>query len=37
MNLFDYSQPVFGKTFVFTGTLKRMSCKDAMQYVVNLG
>ena len=34
---FDESSPVFGKTFVFTGTLAKMTRKEAMQIVVNLG
>lgn len=34
---FDADSPVFGKVFVFTGTLERMVRKDAMQAVVDLG
>ena len=34
---FDPDDPYYGKTFVFTGTLFRMSRKDAMQLVVDHG
>lgn len=34
---FDESSPVFGKLFVFTGTLEKMVRKDAMQVVVDMG
>lgn len=34
---FDESSPVFGKQFVFTGTLEKMVRKEAMQLVVDLG
>ena len=34
---FDESGPVFGKVFVFTGTLELMLRKDAAQMVVNAG
>lgn len=34
---FDTQHPVYGKTFVFTGTLTKMTRKDAMQLVVDLG
>ena len=34
---FDETHPLYKKTCVFTGTLEKMSRKDAMQYVVNLG
>lgn len=34
---FDTSHPLFGKVCVFTGTLEKMSRKDAMQLVVDLG
>lgn len=34
---FDESSPVYQKTFVFTGTLQKMTRKDAMQAVVNCG
>ncbi|OPZ94456.1 MAG: DNA polymerase III PolC-type [Firmicutes bacterium ADurb.Bin419] len=33
----DESSPIYGKTIVFTGTLERMSRKDAMQIVANNG
>lgn len=33
----DETNPIFGKTVVFTGTLKNMQRKDAMQIVANLG
>lgn len=36
-NDFDESSPVFEKTFVFTGTLERMTRKEAMQLVVDRG
>lgn len=36
-DIFDVSHPVFGKTFVFTGTLERMPRREAMLLVVNLG
>jgi len=34
---FNEDTPIFGKTFVFTGTLANMARKDAMQIVVNMG
>jgi len=34
---FDESSPVYEKTFVFTGTLERMTRKEAMQLVVDRG
>jgi DNA polymerase-3 subunit epsilon len=34
---FDESHPLFGCVCVFTGTLEKMSRKDAMQIVVDLG
>lgn len=34
---FDESSPVFGKLFVFTGTLEKMIRKEAMQLVVDSG
>ena len=34
---FDETTPIYGKTFVFTGTLQRMIRKDAMQLVVDMG
>lgn len=34
---FDTSHPLFGKVCVFTGTLEKMSRKDAMQLVVDFG
>ncbi|MDP4152092.1 MAG: exonuclease domain-containing protein [Bacillota bacterium] len=34
---FDESSPIFGKTFVFTGALERMTRREAMQLVVNKG
>lgn len=34
---FDESSPVFGKVFAFTGTLERMTRKEAMQIVVDMG
>lgn len=34
---FDESHPLFGKVCVFTGTLERMTRKEAMQIVANLG
>ncbi|GAC41688.1 exonuclease domain-containing protein [Paenibacillus popilliae] len=34
---FDESHPLYGKVCVFTGTLEKMSRKDAMQIVVDLG
>ena len=34
---FNTSHPLFGKVCVFTGTLEKMSRKDAMQLVVDLG
>lgn len=34
---FDTTHPIYGKTCVFTGTLERMSRKEAMQIVVDLG
>ena len=33
----DITNPLYGKTFVFTGTLEKMPRKDAMQKVINLG
>lgn len=36
-NDFDESSPVFGKCFVFTGTLEKMVRKEAMQIVVDSG
>lgn len=33
----DLSHPVYGRVFVFTGTLERMTRKEAMQIVVDLG
>lgn len=34
---FDSSSPLYGKLFVFTGVLEKMSRKEAMQCVVNMG
>lgn len=34
---FDETHPLYGKQFVFTGTLEKMSRKDAMQLVVDFG
>lgn len=34
---FDENSPIFGKQFVFTGTLEKMVRKDAMQIVVDSG
>lgn len=34
---FDISHPLYGKTCVFTGALCRMTRKEAMQLVVNVG
>lgn len=34
---FDTSHPLYGKTCVFTGTLDRISRREAMQLVANLG
>ena len=34
---FDENSPFYQKTFVFTGALERMTRRDAMQMVVNLG
>lgn len=34
---FDETTPIFGRVFVFTGTLEKMVRKDAMQLVVNMG
>lgn len=34
---FDETNPIFGKTVVFTGALSSMGRKDAFQIVVNLG
>lgn len=34
---FDESSPVYEKVFVFTGTLERMTRKEAMQFVVDSG
>lgn len=34
---FDEFSPIFGKQFVFTGTLEKMIRKEAMQCVVNMG
>lgn len=36
-NAFDFSHPCYDREFVFTGTLEKMTRKDAMQVVVNLG
>ncbi len=33
----DISNPLYGKTFVFTGTLEKMTRKEAMQIVVDNG
>lgn len=35
--LFDETNPLFGKTVCFTGTLQKMTRHDAMQLVVDLG
>lgn len=35
--IFDASHPLYGKVCVFTGTLEKMSRKEAMQTVVDLG
>lgn len=37
MDEFDESNPIFGKVCVFTGTLKKMERRKAMQFVVDLG
>lgn len=37
VNVFDESHPVYEKSFVFTGTLEKLTRKEAMQLVVNLG
>lgn len=34
---FDVASPVYGKVFVFTGTLEKLVRKDAMQLVVDMG
>lgn len=34
---FDETHPLYGKLFVFTGTLEKMTRKDAMQMVVDFG
>lgn len=34
---FNADSPVYGRTFAFTGTLERMSRKEAMQAVINAG
>ena len=34
---FNVDSPVYGRTFAFTGTLERMTRKEAMQAVVNAG
>lgn len=34
---FDEDSPIYGRTFAFTGTLERMTRKEAMQMVVNAG
>jgi len=34
---FDESSPVFGKSFAFTGTLDRMTRREAMQVVIDMG
>jgi len=34
---FDVTSPIFEKMFVFTGTLERMTRKEAMQLVVDRG
>ena len=36
-NNFDETTPVYEKVFVFTGTLERMTRKEAMQLVVDHG
>jgi DNA polymerase-3 subunit epsilon len=36
-NEFDTTHPLYGKSCVFTGTLERMSRKNAMQIVLNCG
>lgn len=33
----DTENPIYGRVFAFTGTLEKMSRREAMQYVVNLG
>lgn len=34
---FDEDSPIYGRTFAFTGTLERMTRKEAMQMVANAG
>lgn len=34
---FDEDSPLYGKTFAFTGTLEKMTRKEAMQIVINAG
>lgn len=34
---FDDDSPIYGRSFIFTGTLSRMTRKDAMQFVANHG
>jgi DNA polymerase-3 subunit epsilon len=34
---FDTAHPLYGKTCVFTGVLERMTRREAMQLVVNIG
>lgn len=34
---FDEDSPIYGRTFAFTGTLERMTRREAMQMVVNAG
>lgn len=34
---FDEEHPIYNKTFVFTGTLEKLTRKDAMQLVVDFG
>lgn len=36
-DVFDPDSPIYGKVFVFTGTLERMIRRDAMQLVVDAG
>mgnify|MGYP004672888273 CR=1 FL=1 len=36
-NEFDEDSPIYGKTFAFTGTLEKMTRKEAMQIVINSG
>ena len=35
--VFNESSPIFGKVFVFTGTLDKMTRREAMQLVVDMG